>query len=467
MVKIGTEEGRTLDFRFCLVLLGIGISGAVLGTAGVMGQSPFRSGDSIERRRRAWCYTDQALKTWKRKEGRVRERTPAFSLWDQLFFNPVYLRHPAELLARKIGTEVTIGPCAQKPLKLQIPVLLGGMGYQTALRAEAKQALALGATMAGTATNTGNGPLLTTERSAAEKLIVQFARGRWDKDLAALSAADAVEIQLGHGPCGSMTVNIPPPRLARSKKLRALLGAEPGEPAVIPVKLLSIKDRADLAGLISGLRQKSGGVPVGVKIGASQRLEEELEIITGAQPDYIAIYGMEAGEGDPTAPTAQIGIPTLHAVNRAARYLRQQGLAGRISLLAGGGLRTPADFLKALALGADAVFIGTAALNTLCAGEDGRRFLRFSLRWIKDKLGRGLDIPSAAERVRDYLQKASREMQEIALCLGRAHLREVGKEDLSTGSKEIASCLGISWCGAPDLSGQRPLTCPSTKQNER
>jgi len=456
-----------LDFRFCLVLLGIGISGVALGATGALRLGPFKSGDSIERRRRALCYTDHAAKSWVRKESQVRERKLAFSLWDQLFFNPVYLHRPPELLARKIGTEVTIGPCAKKPLKLQIPVILGGMGYQTALHAEAKQALALGATMAGTAANTGNGPLLVTERSAAEKLIVQFARGRWDKDLAALSAADAVEIQLGHGPCGSMTVNIPLQRLARNEKLRALLGAEPGEPAVIPVKLLSIKDRADLAGLISGLRRKSGGVPVGVKIGASQCLEEELEIITGAQPDYIAIYGMEAGEGDPASPAAQMGIPTLHAVNRAVQYLRRQGLADRISLLAGGGLRTPADFLKALALGADAVFIGTAALKALSAGKGGRGFANFSSRWIKGQFRPRLDILFAAERVRDYLQEASREMQEIALCLGRAHLREVGKEDLSTGSKEIASCLGISWCGAPDPSGRRPVTCSTTKQKER
>lgn len=434
---------------------------------GVTAQETFRSKGSAVQRRQALIYMDKVVKSLQRKRDHTRERVSNFSLWDQLFFNPVYLHRPPELLARKIGTEVTIGPCAKKPLKLQIPVILGGMGYQTALRAEAKQALALGATMAGTAANTGNGPLLTPERSAAEKLIVQFARGRWDKDLAALSAADAVEIQLGHGPCGSMTMNIPPPRLARNEKLRTLLGAEPGEPAVIPVKLLSIKGRADLEGLISGLRRKSGGVPVGVKIGAAQCLEEELEIITGAQPDYIAIYGMEAGEGDPAALTTQMGIPTLFAINRAARYLRQKGLASRISLLAGGGLRTPADFLKALALGADAVFIGTAALNALSTGKDGRRIARFSFPWIKDKLGRGLDIPSAAERLRDYLQEASREMQEIALCLGRAHLRDVGKEDLSAGSKEIASCLGISWCGTPDLSYRRPLTRSRTEQNER
>ena len=96
------------------------------------------------------------------------------------------------------GTGVTVGPNSRRPLSLKIPVLLGGMAYKT-LNAPAKQALALGATMAGTAANTGGGPFLPAERAAAEKLIVQYSRGEWEKDLEALLRADAVEIQLGRG----------------------------------------------------------------------------------------------------------------------------------------------------------------------------------------------------------------------------------------------------------------------------
>src|SRR5690606_21201148 len=99
----------------------------------------------------------------------------------------------------KVGTEVVIGPEAKYPLKLKIPILIGGMAYGTALSAKTKQALALGATMAGTVANTGNGPFLPAERAAAEKLIIQYARGSWAKDLEVLEKADAVEIQLGQG----------------------------------------------------------------------------------------------------------------------------------------------------------------------------------------------------------------------------------------------------------------------------
>lgn len=442
----------------------------LLLAAGVMALEMRRMKDPLVQRKQVFFQADKTAKAFQEKGeywGKVCDsyplEIPASPYWDQLYFNPVYLHSLPKLVTQKIGAEVTIGTYAKKPLKLKIPIILGGMGFQTALRAEAKQALALGATMTGTAANTGNGPLLPLERSAAEKLVVQFSRGCWDKDLSALSAADAVEIHLGYGLSGAMTMKISGQRLARNERLRRLLGGELGKPAVIAARLSSIRGLADLENLIDGLRQKSGGVPVGVKIGAAQWLERELELITGAHPDYIAIYGMEAGQGDPAAPRTRMGIPVLFGIERAARFLRERGLSGRISLLAGGGLRTPAEFLKALALGADAVFIGNAALDALAAGMSRKRLVKLCFGWN----GQRIDIPSAAEGLRDYLQSTIREMQDIALCLGRAHLREVGKEDLSTTSKELASYLGISWCGEPDAFERRPLSSSLTEQTER
>jgi glutamate synthase domain-containing protein 2 len=437
---------------------------------GFISAETLRGKDSLVQYKQVFFQIDKTAKAFQEKgesQGKVGDSSqlaiPASPYWEQICFNPVYLHRLPKLVSQKIGTEVTIGTYAKKPLKLKIPVIIGGMGYQTALRAEAKQALALGATLIGTAANTGNGPLLLLERSAAEKLVVQFSRGCWDKDLSALSVADAVEIHLGYGLSGSMTMRISGQRLARNERLRRMLGGELGKPEIIAARLLSIRGQADLENLIAGLREKSGGVPVGVKIGAAQWLERELELITGAQPDYIAIYGMEAGQGNPVAPRSRMGIPVLFGIERSARFLRERGLSGRISLLAGGGLRTPAEFLKALALGADAVFIGNAALDALAAGMSRKRLIRFSLGWN----GQRIDIPSAAEGLRDYLQSTIKEMQEIALCLGRAHLREVGKEDLSTTSKELASCLSISWCGKPDAFERRPLSSSLTKQTER
>src|SRR5690606_30059108 len=122
-------------------------------------------------------------------------RRDAVSPWSDLNFNPVYLHRRPLLDYTTVGTEVVSGPEAKYPLKIKIPVLIGGMAYGTALSARTKQALALGATMAGTATNTGNGPFLPAERAAAGKLIIQYARWSWAKDLEVLEKADAIEIQ--------------------------------------------------------------------------------------------------------------------------------------------------------------------------------------------------------------------------------------------------------------------------------
>ncbi|HBG17127.1 MAG TPA: FMN-binding glutamate synthase family protein, partial [Firmicutes bacterium] len=156
-------------------------------------------------------------------------RREIISPWKELFFNPVYLYRQPLLDYKKVKTEVIIGPGARYPLKLKIPILIGGMAYGTALSAQTKQALAMAATKAGTAANTGNGPFLSAERSAAEKLIVQYSRGSWAKDLETLKEGDAIEIQLGQGLWGPAPIEVSPSRLARNPKLRTLLGVEPGE----------------------------------------------------------------------------------------------------------------------------------------------------------------------------------------------------------------------------------------------
>ncbi|NLW55166.1 MAG: FMN-binding glutamate synthase family protein [Firmicutes bacterium] len=380
-------------------------------------------------------------------------RRVILSPWNDLLFNPVYLHRLPLLDYNTVESDVVIGPRARYPLKLKLPILIGGMAYGTALSAQTKQALAMAATMTGTAANTGNGPFLPAERSIAEKLIIQYSRGSWAKDLEVLNEGDAIEIQLGQGLWGPAPAEIPPQRLARNPKLRSLLGVGPGEKAVIPPRLLEVEDGRELRALVENLRKKTGGVPIGIKLGATQWLEKELEILVRASPDYIAIDGMEGGtHGGLASALDGLGIPTLYAVERARKFLEQKGLRDKISLLVGGGLYSGMDFLRALALGADAVFIGTIALLALVHTQ-GAKVLPWEppteLIFYQGKQKDKLNIPQAAQNLANFLKASLQEMQITALCLGRSHLKAVTKTDLSSTNRDLAEYLGIKWCGEP------------------
>lgn len=402
------------------------------------------------------------------------------SPWEELVFNPVYLHHLPAYDHRLPGTGVIIGPNSRRPLSLKIPILLGGMAYKT-LTAPAKQALALGATMAGTAANTGGGPFLPAERAAAEKLVVQYSRGEWEKDLEALLRADAIEVQLGRGLWAAAPRAAAISHGTAGLALPEIFPGKPGERNGIPPRVAGIRTPAELVELIETLRRKTGGVPIGVKIGGTGFLEEELDLILRAGPDFLAVTGLEGGFWDSWGNTrgvdakgvhargvdtrsvntsgvgiggagacsgyASMGLPTLYLLARTRRFLEERKLRGKVTLLAGGGLVTPADFLKAMALGADAVFIGSAALVALVHPPASP----FSRRLSIDKLfygkGERINVSQAAHGLAGFLKAAVAEMQAIALRMGKNHLREVGLADLTALDRDLAAYLGISWCG--------------------
>lgn len=383
--------------------------------------------------------------------GLPREGAPV-SPWRELLFNPVYLSHSSEKLDyMDITTGVVIGPNSRRPIKLRIPILIAGMGYGSiGVNQEVKRALAMGATLVGTATNTGAGPFLETERSAAEKLIIQYAKGSWAKDLEVLREAEAVEIRLGAERWGEGVGGLSARRLARNPQLWETVRVG-GEKAVTPPRLLGLKDQVDLGRLIDSLRRKTCGIPIGVKIGATQWLERELALITDAGPDYIAIEGLEAGgtSGGMGVKNDSLGLPTLYAVHRADVFLREHGLRKKLNLLVGGGLRSSMEFLKAMALGADAVFIGTAALTALFPGKEMGVFFKRPPGSVLEKIRKSnrLQAPQAAQRLATVLKGALHEMQFTAFSLGKNRLSEITREDLSTTDHQLASILKISWCG--------------------
>lgn len=368
-----------------------------------------------------------------------------FSRWEQLVFSPVYLYRQPLVEAAPVDLSVILGPQAKRPMEIKNPIMIGGMGYGFGPSLKAKIALARAASQANTATNTGVGPLLAEERENAQKLIIQYHRGNWGKDEAVLRQADMVEIQLGYGALGSAPVSLKPPDI--SAEFREFMKLGPDEQLQLTATLRDAANGKELAKLVRYLRKVTNGVPIGVKIGATHYLERELDILCEAELDFISIDGAEAGINfGPPLLADSCGLPTLPALCRTRKYLGQRSLERKMSLIISGGLTTPGHFLKALALGADAVYIGTIAMILLAHYElsgvipwEPPTELVYERGKYKDRL----KVDRAAQALANYLESCKQEMILGMRTLGRTSLTELSSADMAALSPEIAAMTGV------------------------
>ncbi|WP_227765906.1 FMN-binding glutamate synthase family protein [Zhaonella formicivorans] len=376
-----------------------------------------------------------------------------FSPWEKLLFNPVQLFRLPVPDNVSIETRVVIGPRARNPLKLAIPLLIGGMSYGGALSKRAKIALAIGASMAGSATNSGESGFLPEERKAANRFILQYHRGGWTSQAKFLNQADMIEIQLGQGAQASAPMKTPGKLIG--EEMREAFQLLPGQDAVIHSRLPQVEEPADLKKLVEKLRKISGGVPIGIKLAASHHLEKELLIAIEAGVDVIALDGAEGGtHGGPPILQDDVGLPTMLALVRADEFLKKYGIRQDISLIAAGGLRTPGQFLKAMALGADAVYIGTIATIAMVSDQAVKALpwepptsLLFYLGPLKEEL----DVDRAGENLANFLRSAVHEMTLVARTLGKTSLKNIDKSDLCALDQEVARFTGVALAyHAPD-----------------
>ncbi|KJS82511.1 MAG: glutamate synthase [Peptococcaceae bacterium BICA1-8] len=343
-------------------------------------------------------------------------------------------------------TTVTIGPCAQKPLQLKMPIMIAAMAYGLSLSEKAKVALAKGSALAGIATNTGEGPFLPSERQAADKLILQYNRGKWSKSKEVLQAADMIELYFGQGATGGVGHYIENKEI--DWLVRQRMGLKWREKGVIHAALPQIRNPQGLKKLIEELREITGGVPIGGKIAAGKNLERDLEILADAQVDFITVSGTEAGtKNAPTILEDDFGLPLFWALCRASTFLNKHNLKDKISLIVEGGLATPGDFLKAIALGADAVYIGSIALFAMSHTQ-----VLKALPWepppevvfFKGKYQNKLKVEKSAQNLFKFLTSCQEEMQEGIRALGKTNIRQINKEDLFALDPVTAETAGIS-----------------------
>lgn len=391
---------------------------------------------------------------------------------DLLFLGASMSRYPLEGYRERCGTDVTLGGRnALEPVTLDIPVTIAGMSFG-ALSANAKEALGRGASEAGTSTTTGDGGMTPEERGQSKKLVYQYLPSRYGMNPDDLRRADAIEIVLGQGAKpgggGMLLGQKITERVAGMRTLPVGIDQRSASrhpdwtgPDDLTIKIAEIREITDWR------------KPIYVKIGASRPYyDTALAVKAGA--DVVVLDGMQGG----TAATQQVfiehvGIPTLAAIRPAVRALQELGVHRTgVQLIVSGGIRSGADVAKAMALGADAVAIGTAALIALGDNdpryEEEYRKIGSAAGFFDDfqegrdpagistqdpELSSRLDPVEGGRRIANYLRVLTLEAQTIARACGKSHVRNLEPEDLVALTVESAAMAGVPLAGTNWIPG--------------
>ncbi len=388
--------------------------------------------------------------------GRPLGSPVVLSPWQSILLTPRQLFDlPTESTAQ-IGTQTVIGPAANKPLELDMPVMVTAMSYGGSLSLEMKVALAKGASMAGTATNTGESTVTQEERSAAKYLIGQYNRGGWLTDRRLLKKVDAIEVQLGQGAFGGAVESFKA-AATTGEHLRTVWHLAEDQDATVRSRMPGVQSPGDIVHLIEAVKAEHD-VPVGIKIAGSDNIEMDLEIVAEAGADFITIDGSEGGTAvAPPTLEDNVGLPTLYSLVRTVDWLKEHGIKDRCSVIATGGLSTPGHFLKCLALGADAVSIGSIAVMAALHNQMGKVLpeatsLQMAL-YGGSHVDR-LDVDEAARSVANFLTSCMAEMKLATQAMGKRALAELCRKDLVTVDKDLAEFIGIRYAGS------RPTVAP-------
>ncbi|GAS91451.1 MULTISPECIES: FMN-binding glutamate synthase family protein [Mycobacteriaceae] len=399
----------------------------------------------------------------------AKRKLPHFD--DLLFLGASVSRYPLEGYREKCATNVVLGDrFAKYPLKLDIPITIAGMSFG-ALSGRAKEALGRGASAVGTSTTTGDGGMTPEERGQSKNLVYQYLPSRYGMNPDDLRKADAIEVVLGQG--------------AKPGGGGMLLGQKISE-RVAGMRTLpqGIDQRSasrhpdwtgpdDLAIKIAEIREITDWEkPIYVKVGAT-RTYYDVKLAVAAGADVVVVDGMQGG----TAATQDVfiehvGIPTLAAIPLAVQALQELGMHRKVQLIVSGGIRNGADVAKALALGADAVAIGTAALIAL--GDNDPRYAEEyeklgsaagfydDFQDGKDPTGISTQDPELAarfdpieggRRLANYLRVLTLELQVIARACGKAHVQHLEPEDMVSLTVEAAAMSRIPLAGTSWVPG--------------
>lgn len=361
--------------------------------------------------------------------------------WDEILIlgnqlNPQPLESDME-----VNTQTIIGRNAKKPMVIESPIYITHMSFG-ALSRETKIALAKGSAAIRTAQCSGEGGILPEEMENAYKYIFEYVPNKYSVTDDNLKNADAIEIKIGQSTKPGLGGQLQGEKVTEEiAEIRAKpLGEDIHSPATIP----EVKSKEDLKNLVDELRTRSHGRPIGLKFAAG-RIEDDLKHVMYAEPDFITIDGRGGSTGaSPKLIRDSTSVPTIYALSRARKYLDEHD--SEIDLTITGGLRVSSDFAKALAMGANAIAVGTAAMIAaacqqykICDSGD----CPVGVATQDDELRKRLKIETASKRVENFLRVSTEELKTFARITGHKNVHDLNINDLCTFNSEISDYTNV------------------------
>ena len=375
--------------------------------------------------------------------GVPRDQLPS---WDDLQLLTAQLHRAPLLDEDDVGAEVVIGPNAQKPLRLQIPLFVSDMSFG-ALSEPAKLSLARGAELAGTGICSGEGGMLPDEQAENSRYFYELASARFGFDWDKLNKVQAFHFKGGQGAKTGTGGHLPGKKVLG--KIAEVRGLEPGTDAISPPRFPDWTEPSQIREFADEVRDRTGGIPIGYKLSA-QHVEKDIDAALEVGVDYIILDGRGGGTGAaPIIFRDNISVPTIPALARARRHLDRIGRSD-VTLVITGGLRKPADFIKAMALGADAVAVSNSAMQAIgclamraCHTDN----CPVGIATQRPELVSRLEVEKSARRLENFFNASVDLMKVMARACGHDHLSKFSVDDLTTWKREMADLTGVAYGG--------------------
>ncbi len=368
-----------------------------------------------------------------------------FSLED-LYFIPAQVKKIPLNVEDNVKTGLCIGPESENPLEISSPIMISGLSFG-AVSKITKQIIAKTASKLKIGFNSGEGGVLTDEiQNNNGNIIVQYSTGRFGIDEKLLKSAAAIEIRFGQGAYPGKGSYLPAEKMTAEIAEKRGLGS--GEASYSPAHHPDILNLEDLEKKVLWLKKIGKGMPVGAKIGCGN-VEEDVKILVKAGVDFIALDGFGGGTGATDKYVREnVGIPIFTALPRAFNTLNDLGLKKRVSLIAGGGLHSSADFAKCLALGADAVYIGTAALIAINCEQyricyTGR--CPTGITTQDPMLTKQVDLADGVKKLSNFIEVSTMEIANFTRIVGKNDVSMLDKDDLVSVDRDLARATGVRW----------------------
>ncbi len=371
---------------------------------------------------------------------------PLLPQWADIQILTAQLHHQPLMEDAAVGTELIIGPQAKKPLRLEIPLFVSDMSFG-ALSEEAKVSLAKGAELAGTGICSGEGGMLPEEQAANSRYFYELASAKFGFKEELLTRVQAFHFKGGQGAKTGTGGHLPGNKVIG--KIAEVRQLKEGTPAVSPPTFADLHTAADFKKFAGRVRDITGGIPIGFKLSA-QHIEQDIAFAVAAGADYIILDGRGGGTGAaPLIFRDNISVPTIPALARARRFLDKNG-HNDITLIITGGLRTPADFVKALALGADGIALSNAAMQAIgciAARICNTNNCPAGIATQDPELRKKLNVDEAPKKLARFFEASVELMQMLARACGHDHLNQFSRTDLTTWKKDMADLSGIEYGG--------------------